>query len=91
MPSLVWSSWKSTVLGLLSCQQWCASCLCAGSHVSTTLTLLPLLLACRSSMGAVPRAQLEAWLQAQCRPLLAAVDAATMLDLLLQHTYGETD
>lgn len=42
-------------------------------------------------MGAVPRAQLEAWLQTQCRPLLAAVDAATMLDLLLQHTYGETD
>lgn len=40
-------------------------------------------------MGAVPRAQLEAWLQTHCRPLLAAVDAASILDLLLQHTYGE--
>lgn len=41
-----------------------------------------------ANTGAVPRAQLEAWLQTHCRPLLAAVDAATMLDLLLQHTYG---
>lgn len=40
-------------------------------------------------MGAVPRAQLEQWLQSHCRPLLSAVDAATMLDLLLQHTYGK--
>lgn len=40
-------------------------------------------------MGAVPRAQLEGWLQSHCRPLLAAVDGATMLDMLLRHTYGE--
>lgn len=37
----------------------------------------------------MPRAQLESWLQNNCRPLLAAVDGATMLDLLLKHTFGE--
>ncbi len=42
----------------------------------------------RAAVGAVPRGQLEAWLQSHCRPLLSAVDAATMLDLLLQHTFG---
>jgi hypothetical protein len=41
------------------------------------------------STGAVPRAHLESWMQGHCRPLLGAVDAATILDLLLQHTYGE--
>jgi hypothetical protein len=45
--------------------------------------------AARTGVGAVPRAQLEGWLQSHCRPLLAAVDAATMLDMLLRHTYGE--
>lgn len=37
----------------------------------------------------MPRAQLESWLQLNCRALLAAVDGATMLDLLVQHTFGE--
>jgi hypothetical protein len=40
-------------------------------------------------VGAVPRSQIEGWLQAYCRPLLGAVDGATMLDLLQQHTFGE--
>lgn len=44
---------------------------------------------CRTGVGAVPRAQLESWLQSHCRQLLAAVDGATMLDMLLQHTFGE--
>eukprot|EP00878_Enallax_costatus_P034903 GHUV01038847.1.p1 GENE.GHUV01038847.1~~GHUV01038847.1.p1 ORF type:complete len:518 (+),score=146.20 GHUV01038847.1:771-2324(+) len=44
----------------------------------------------RGQVGAVPRVQLESWLQSNCRPLLAAVDGATMLDLLVQHTYGTT-
>jgi hypothetical protein len=37
----------------------------------------------------VARAQLEAWLQRDCREVLQALDAATMLDLLSTHTYGE--
>eukprot|EP00775_Hariotina_reticulata_P010373 gene10373-10531_t len=44
----------------------------------------------RGHVGAVPRSQIEGWLQAYCRPLLGAVDGATMLDLLQQHTFGTT-
>ncbi len=43
----------------------------------------------RIRSGAVARAQLELWLQQECREVLQAVNAATMLDLLSSHTYGE--
>ncbi|KAF6262503.1 hypothetical protein COO60DRAFT_1624922 [Scenedesmus sp. NREL 46B-D3] len=63
----------------------------ASQYVESLQTLAKLCKQCdRSAVGAVPRAQLEVWLQSHCRPLLAAVDAATMLDMLLRHTYGTT-
>jgi len=71
----------------------CAAGRCTRSAVSAAVIPVGawcmLWCVCRGNMGAVPRAQLETWLQSHCRPLLTAVDAATMLDLLLQHTYGE--
>jgi len=42
----------------------------------------------RIRSGAVARAQLELWLQQECRDVLRAVDGATVLDLLSSHTYG---
>ncbi|WIA29376.1 hypothetical protein OEZ86_011880 [Tetradesmus obliquus] len=60
-------------------------------YMESLQTLMKLCKQCdRTGVGAVPRAQLEGWLQSHCRPLLAAVDGATMLDMLLRHTYGTT-
>jgi hypothetical protein len=59
-----------------------------GVFLTVLLCVLPAA-AARTGVGAVPRAQLEGWLQSHCRPLLSAVDAATMLDMLLRHTYGQ--
>lgn len=43
----------------------------------------------RTQSGAVSRLQLEQWLQKDGRELLLMVDGATILDLLILHTYGE--
>ncbi|KAF8073053.1 hypothetical protein HT031_000714 [Scenedesmus sp. PABB004] len=59
------------------------------NYIDCLHTLLRLCKECdRAQVGAVPRAQLEGWLASHCRALLSAVDAATMLDLLLTHTFG---
>jgi hypothetical protein len=46
-------------------------------------------LACRVRAGAVSRQVLEQALRSECRDLLLVVDGATVLDLLMTHTFGE--
>ena len=43
----------------------------------------------RIASGCVPRLSLEQWLHTECRPTLALLDGATLMDLLDRHTYGE--
>lgn len=45
--------------------------------------------ACRVRSGAVSRQVLEQALRSECRDLLLVVDGATVLDLLMTHTFGE--
>lgn len=50
-------------------------------------SLLPM--CCRAQSGCICRLKMERWLQSEGRALASAVDAATLLDLLQVHSYGE--